>query len=165
MTTASGRWILGGLAAVGVGGMGQHYLAGCKGERVVALCDLVAARMEDFARELPEPVKFFTDFEAMAADPEVDAVFVLTNLETHLEYAKAAFAVGKPVLCEKPVAASADEVREMKRCADEAGLLVWHDCIFACAQYPASDPTTPTLRYSIGRARKRALGGVVASPE
>ncbi len=28
------------IAAVGIGGMGQHYLEGCKGERVVALCDV-----------------------------------------------------------------------------------------------------------------------------
>ena len=28
------------IAAVGVGGMGKNYLAGCRGERVVALCDL-----------------------------------------------------------------------------------------------------------------------------
>ncbi len=44
------RFVLGGerhqapsdtlrIAAIGIGGMGQHYLAGCKGERVVALCD------------------------------------------------------------------------------------------------------------------------------
>jgi hypothetical protein len=28
------------IAAVGIGGMGQHYLEGCKGESIVALCDL-----------------------------------------------------------------------------------------------------------------------------
>jgi predicted dehydrogenase len=56
-------------------------------------------------------------------DPEIGTVFVLTNIETHLRYARLAIAAGKHVLCEKAVAASVDEGREMKRCADEAGLV------------------------------------------
>jgi hypothetical protein len=31
------------IACVGVGGMGRHYLEGCKDERIVALCDLILA--------------------------------------------------------------------------------------------------------------------------
>lgn len=37
------------------------------------------------------------------SSPDVDAVFVLTNMESHLEYATMAIEQGKHVLVEKPV--------------------------------------------------------------
>jgi predicted dehydrogenase len=61
--------------------------------------------------------------EQLVSDPEIEAVFVLTNLETHLYYAKMAFAAGKHVLCEKPVASSVAEAEELHREAQAAGLL------------------------------------------
>jgi predicted dehydrogenase len=67
--------------------------------------------------------RLYETAEQLIADPEVDAVFVLTNLETHLHYAKLALAFGKPVLVEKPVAASVAEIEEMKQIAEKAGLL------------------------------------------
>ena len=39
------------IAAVGIGGMGQHYLAGCKGERVVALAKLDETRLNPVKQE------------------------------------------------------------------------------------------------------------------
>ena len=44
--------------------------------------------------------------EEMVKDPAIDAVFVLTNLESHLEYTKLALDHGKHVLVEKPVGVS-----------------------------------------------------------
>lgn len=35
-------------------------------------------RMQDFAQELPEPVKLYTDYHEMCRDPKIDAVFVGT---------------------------------------------------------------------------------------
>jgi hypothetical protein len=46
----------------------------------------------------------------LVADPEVDAVLVLTNLETHLRYAKLAMEAGKHVLVEKPLCATVAEI-------------------------------------------------------
>ncbi len=59
----------------------------------------------------------------LVADPAIDAVFVLTNLETHLEYTQLALNAGKHVLVEKPVGTSADEIRQMKTTADAKGLI------------------------------------------
>jgi predicted dehydrogenase len=56
-------------------------------------------------------------------DPEVDAVFVLTNLETHLEFAKLAMEKGKHVLIEKPVGMSVGEIKEMKKISEKAGVI------------------------------------------
>lgn len=56
---------------------------------------------------------------ALVADPEVDAVFVLTNLESHTEYATLAMEAGKPVLIEKPVAPSIAELEQLKACAEK----------------------------------------------
>jgi predicted dehydrogenase len=61
--------------------------------------------------------------EELVRDPGVDAVFVLTNLETHLEYTKLALEAGKHVLVEKPVGVTVGEVEEMKRLADAKGLV------------------------------------------
>lgn len=113
-----------GIGFIGTGDISILHataVARCADARLVGVWNRTEERGRRRAAEFG--CRWFETPEQLVAAPEVDAVFVLTNLETHLEYARAAFAAGKPVLCEKPVAASADEVREMKRCADEAGLL------------------------------------------
>ena len=59
----------------------------------------------------------------LVADPAIDAVFVLTNLETHLEYTKLALNAGKHVLVEKPVGVSVAEIEEMRHLADAKNLV------------------------------------------
>src|SRR6266545_4985079 len=79
--------------------------------------DRAAQRAAEFGcKNFPSP-------EALVADLAIDAVFVLTNLETHLEYTKLALAAGKHVLVEKPVGASVAEIEEMRRLADAKGLV------------------------------------------
>ena len=63
--------------------------------------------------------------EALVADPEVDAVFILTNLETHDHYATLAMEAGKHVLVEKPVAATIDELHCLKATADKNRVLLF----------------------------------------
>ena len=45
---------------------------------VVALCDLIPERMQDFAKEFDHDLKFYTDYHEMCQDPDIDAVFVGT---------------------------------------------------------------------------------------
>jgi predicted dehydrogenase len=67
--------------------------------------------------------KNYASPEELVHDPAIDAVFVLTNLESHLEYTKLALAAGKHVLVEKPVGVSVGEIAEMKALADANGLV------------------------------------------
>ncbi|MHB8278436.1 MAG: Gfo/Idh/MocA family protein [Candidatus Humimicrobiaceae bacterium] len=67
--------------------------------------------------------KFYKEPSDLVSDPEVDVVFVLTNLETHLEYAKLAIESRKHVLVEKPVGMTVDEIKEMKILAEKAGVI------------------------------------------
>lgn len=55
--------------------------------------------------------------EALICDPSVDAVFVLTNLETHLNFAELALNAGKHVLVEKPVGATVAEIESLRKTA------------------------------------------------
>jgi predicted dehydrogenase len=61
--------------------------------------------------------------EELVADPEIQAVFVLTNLETHLKFVKLALEAGKHVLVEKPLGATVAEIEEMKSTAKRCGLV------------------------------------------
>ncbi len=56
------------------------------------------------------------------ADPAVQCVSVLTNLETHRQFAELAMQAGKHVLVEKPAGASLEEVASMQRCARAHGV-------------------------------------------
>eukprot|EP00911_Craspedida_sp_UC1_P002639 UC1_evm2s1944 len=60
--------------------------------------------------------------ETLVADPDIDAVLVLTPVETHLEYARMALRAGKPVLVEKPVGDNAKEIEELRDEAERAGV-------------------------------------------
>ncbi len=53
--------------------------------------------------------------EELLADPRIDAVFVLTNMETHCDYTIRAASAGKHVLVEKPAASSIAELQKMQK--------------------------------------------------
>lgn len=59
----------------------------------------------------------------LVKDPEIDAVFILTDLDTHLVYAKLAMEHGKHVLVEKPLAATVADVEKMKAIAERNGVV------------------------------------------
>jgi predicted dehydrogenase len=79
--------------------------------------DRAKQRAAEFGcRNYPTPAE-------LVNDPAIDAVFVLTNLETHLEYTKLALEAGKHVLVEKPVGVTVGEIEQMKKLADARGLV------------------------------------------
>lgn len=63
------------------------------------------------------------DWKVLVADPAVEAVVIASPQHTHLEIARAAFALGKPVLCEKPLGASLADAYAMTEAAEAAGVV------------------------------------------
>jgi len=61
-----------------------------------------------------------TDWEQLVRSPEIGLVDVATPNFMHAPVARAAIAAGKPVACEKPIAATLDEAREMAAAAKAA---------------------------------------------
>ena len=59
--------------------------------------------------------KYFTydRFEDCLQNPEIEAVYIATNNSTHMDFALRAAAAGKHVLCEKPLANTVAECRQM----------------------------------------------------
>ncbi len=66
--------------------------------------------------------KAYGSYEELFADTEVDAIYIATPHNLHLEHAIAAMKAGKHVLCEKPVTVSADECRQLIDVAKTQGV-------------------------------------------
>jgi predicted dehydrogenase len=91
--------------------------------RVVA----VAARDRDKAARFARKQDIATvhgSYEALLADPEVDAVYNPLPNGLHGKWTRAALAAGKHVLCEKPFTANADEAAEVAAVAASSGRVV-----------------------------------------
>lgn len=58
----------------------------------------------------------------LVADPRVEAIVIATPQSTHRAIAEAAFAVGKPVLCEKPMGADLVDAEAMVASAEASGV-------------------------------------------
>ena len=104
------------IAAVGVGGMGKNYLAGCRGERVVALCDLDHKRSARVFDTYPS-AKRYHDFRKMfdAEANNFDALIVGTPDHTHAVILTAALRLeDKHVYCAKPITHSIGEARKVR---------------------------------------------------
>ncbi len=66
--------------------------------------------------------KVYATEDELLHDPEIDAVFILTNMETHCDYTIRAAKAGKHILVEKPAAASIAELQQMKSAVAQAGV-------------------------------------------
>lgn len=82
------------------------------GVDVIAITD----RSPESARTKAEKydiLRVYDTLDALLADPEVEAVSIATPVSTHKDLVIAALRAGKHVMCEKPPAMTADEIREM----------------------------------------------------
>ena len=80
-----------------------------------------AARARQFAALWDVPAAH-GDYAAVLADPTVDAVYLALPPHRHAEWAVAAARAGKPVLCEKPLAPTAEEAHAMADACSKAGV-------------------------------------------
>ena len=78
-------------------------------------------RADEFAGELGLP-KAHPSYFDLANDPEVDAVYVVTTNQAHLECALIAIAAGKHVRIEKPFAMDASQAEQIQAAAQAAGV-------------------------------------------
>ena len=68
--------------------------------------------------------KSFHSYQALLDDREIDAVYIPLPNSLHAEWSVRAVEAGKHVLCEKPMAMNAEEVRTMAKAAKKAGVLL-----------------------------------------
>ena len=68
--------------------------------------------------------KAYDDYDQMLADPNVEAVYIPLPNELHHDWAIKALKAKKHVLCEKPLAPTAQEAEEMILCAKENGVFL-----------------------------------------
>ncbi len=61
------------------------------------------------------------DWQVLVHDPKVEAIVIASPQGTHRAIAEAAFALGKPVFCEKPMGASLEDSRAMVAAAEASG--------------------------------------------
>lgn len=93
----------------------------------------------------------FGSYEAACAAQEVDAVFVCTPHALHVEHARLAASHGKPVLIEKPVTRTLDELTELEGLVERAGVM----CMVAENYY---------FKPLVGVLRAHLEGGDVGDP-
>jgi predicted dehydrogenase len=118
-----------GIGVIGVGGVAvvRHLPAYAEARaagaaEIVAVCDADAARARAVAAEWGAPRVCATEADLLAL-PAVRAVSICTPNALHHPQTLAALAAGKHVMCEKPLALTLDEARQMAAAAAAAGVV------------------------------------------
>lgn len=107
-------------------GAGMFHLRGYAEDprvKTVALAGLDTERCQRLAREYEIP-RVYTDYQALLADADIDAVSIVVPNHLHLPVAKAAFEAGKHVLVEKPIANTVENGKAMIAEAEKHGLIL-----------------------------------------
>jgi predicted dehydrogenase len=101
-----------------------------------------------------------TDWRALVESDEIDLIDICTPGDTHAEIALAALAAGKHVLCEKPLANSVAEAREMAAAAAQAQA---HGVRAMCAFNYRRVPAVALMREMVAAGRIGEIRHVRAS--
>ena len=106
------------VAVIGCGGIanGKHLPSLSQVEQVelVAFCDIIEERATKAAAEYGvEGAKVFTDFRKLLAETDVEVIHVCTPNDSHAEITVASLESGRHVMCEKPMAKTAEQARQI----------------------------------------------------
>lgn len=140
---------------LGIGKIAQKFasdLALLPQARLTAAASRSEERAADFARRYGAPLHFGS-YEALAACPDVDIVYIATPHVSHCEAALMCLEQGKAVLCEKPLAMNALQVERMMEASAR------HDAFLMEAVWTRFMPATLAMLELI---QAGAIGQVVA---
>ena len=113
---------------LGIAGLGRAFtlmlptLTGDARVRVVAACDPRKTARAQFTRDFDAPA--FDSIEALAAQSDVEAIYVASPHQFHAEHTRTAAAAGKHVLVEKPMALTRAECDAMIDSCERAGVVL-----------------------------------------
>ena len=88
---------------------------------LVAVASRDQSRADEYAKQW-EIERAYGSYDALLADPEIEAVYISLPNTMHCEWSIKALEAGKHVLCEKPMTRHATEVTEAFDVADRTGL-------------------------------------------
>jgi predicted dehydrogenase len=120
-----------GIGLVGTGYMGKAHAVALQSVGAVfntklrPICEVICSTSVAGAARKAAEYGFndSTDrWQALIADPRVEAVVIASPQTTHRQIALAALAAGKPVFCEKPLGASLEDAQAMAAAAAASGL-------------------------------------------
>lgn len=103
-----------GVGVIGTGGMGARHALNMAhhvpGARVAAVMDVDQSRAQETALRCGN-ARVYDDAKALIADNNVDAVVITSPDDTHASLCMQCISSGKPTLCEKPLAPTAEVAR------------------------------------------------------
>lgn len=116
------RWGVLGCSGIGKSRTIPGLLA-CENAELYAIAGRNEEKLKAYAEPFA-PKKLYTDYQALLDDENVDAVYLPLPNGIHMEWVKKAAAADKHILCEKPMALTEEQVREMFAAAKEHGVLL-----------------------------------------
>lgn len=122
------------IGVIGLGWFGEIHceaIIGIPNLELAGLCTRTEGRLGELAKKF-EVAKTYTDYRRMVADPDIDAVSIVTMWDQHTGPATAALAAGKHVFLEKPIASTVADCWTIIAAAKTArGILqIGHICRF-----------------------------------
>ncbi|MGB0370077.1 MAG: Gfo/Idh/MocA family protein [Opitutales bacterium] len=109
------------------GGIAEKFIRSARalgaGNEVIAVASNTPGKAEAFA-QTHEIAQAYGSYQALIENPQVDAVYVANTHNFHHETVMQALEAGKHVLCEKPLAVNATQVKEMIAKAAEKQLFL-----------------------------------------
>src|ERR1043166_2250872 len=118
-----------GIGIVGTGFARTTQIPGfrdCMGAKIVAIASRHRERAENVAKEFGID-NVCDDWKELVAHRDVDLVSIVTPPATHMDITLAALENRKAVLCEKPMAMSAEQTSQMVQRAQAVGVLALLD--------------------------------------
>jgi len=113
------QWGILSCANIGVKRVIPAILTGERGA-IAAIASRDARRAADTAARF-NIARSYGSYEALLADPEVEAIYNPLPNHLHVEWTVKALEAGKHVLCEKPIALNADEAQAILAARDRSG--------------------------------------------
>lgn len=116
-----------GWGIIGASTIAREYMIGAINAQQDSCAVAVMSRSMRRARRLAQELnveRSYDDLDALLSDPDIDVIYVCTTNERHKEETLAAAAAGKHVLCEKPLALTLSDAREMILACDRAGVIM-----------------------------------------
>lgn len=121
-----------GIGIVGGGYMGKAHAVAHQAVGAVfstnlrPVCEMICTTTEAGARAKAEELGFkrsTSDWRDLVKDPAVEAVVIASPQTFHRDIALAAFELGKPVFCEKPLGTGVEDGRKMVAAAETSGVV------------------------------------------